>query len=104
MGGKSIVGNLDTEADESKITFLSHSLEKGEKAFESCHIKGVIFDCYQTLIDIHTEEHSLETYQVLSAWLAYQGVKIEPKKLWDTYILRYKIEWSIRRKYILKSE
>ena len=82
------MGNLETEADESNITFLSHSLEKGEKAFESCHIKGVIFDCYQTLIDIHTEEHSLETYQVLSSWLAYQGVKIEPKKLWDTYMFK----------------
>lgn len=82
------MGNLETEAEESKITFLSHSLERGEKAFESCHIKGVIFDCYQTLIDIHTEEHSLETYQVLSAWLAYQGVKIEPKKLWDSYMFK----------------
>lgn len=86
----------ETEADKSEVTFLSHSPAKGEEAFESCHIKGVIFDCYETLIDIHTDEHSLETYQVLSTWLAYQGVKIEPKKLWDTYMfkVRQKMENS----------
>ena len=88
MGGKNISGNSEPETDEGKVTFLSHSSLKGEEAFESCHIKGVIFDCYQTLIDIHTEEHSLETYEVVSAWLAYQGVKIEPKKLWDTYMFK----------------
>jgi len=82
------MGNQELEARKGEVTFLSHSLAKGEEAFESCHVKGVIFDCYETLIDIHTEEHSLETYQVLSGWLAYQGVKIEPKKLWDTYMLK----------------
>jgi putative hydrolase of the HAD superfamily len=61
-----------------------------EEVFESCQIKGVIFDCYQTLIDIHTDEHSLETYSILSAWLAYQGVKIQPEKLWDTYMFKVK--------------
>lgn len=80
--------NHELEASKDKVTFLSHSPAKGEEAFESCHIKGVIFDCYETLIDIHTEEHSLETYEVVSAWLAYQGVKIEPKKLWDTYMFK----------------
>jgi len=82
------LGNHELEASKDKGTFLSHSLVKGEEAFESCHIKGVVFDCYETLIDIHTEEHSLETYEVVSSWLAYQGVKIEPKKLWDTYMFK----------------
>jgi putative hydrolase of the HAD superfamily len=56
--------------------------------FENCQIKGVIFDCYQTLIDIHTEEYSFETNHFVSRWLAYQGVKIEPNKLWDTYMFK----------------
>ncbi len=80
--------NYEPETGKGKVTFLSHSPVKGEEAFESCHIKGVIFDCYQTLIDIHTEEHNLETYEVVSAWLAYEGVKIEPKRLWDTYMFK----------------
>ena len=90
MGRKSMPEIHETEAGESEVTSLSHSLGKGEDTFDSCRVKGVIFDCYQTLIDIHTEEHSLETYQVMSAWLAYQGVKIDPKKLWDTYMFKVK--------------
>ncbi|RXA20153.1 HAD family hydrolase [Methanosarcina sp. MSH10X1] len=88
MGGRSISDDYNLEKDEATTTFLSYSPRKGEEAFESCHIKGVIFDCYQTLIDIHTDEHNLQTYEVLSAWLAYQGVKISPEKLWDTYIFK----------------
>ena len=53
--------------------------------FEGCQIKGVIFDCYQTLIDIHTDEHDFETHKFLSSWLYYHGVRISPEKLWDTY-------------------
>jgi len=96
VGGKIISNDYKLEKGEAKVTFLSHSPEKGEEAFESCHIKGVIFDCYETLIDIRTEEHSLETYQVLSAWLAYEGVKIKPEKLWETYMfkVRQKMENS----------
>jgi putative hydrolase of the HAD superfamily len=67
---------------------LSHSSGKGEEAFESCQIKGVIFDCYQTLIDIDTDEHRLETYEIVTKWLAYQGVKIKPEKLRDTYMFK----------------
>ncbi len=91
MGGKSISENLGFESgeDEVKLSAIEPELKRDEK-FESCQIKGIIFDCYQTLIDIHTDEHSLETYEVVSAWLAYQGVKIEPRKLWDTYMLKVK--------------
>jgi putative hydrolase of the HAD superfamily len=88
MGGKNISGNYESETGEGKATFLSDTAGKEGKTFESCKIKGVIFDCYQTLIDIDTDEHRLETYEVISRWLAYQGVKIEPEKLWDTYMFK----------------
>lgn len=44
-------------------------------------IKGVIFDCYNTLIDIKTEDDSTETFSPVSNWLIYQGVKIDPEEL-----------------------
>ena len=56
--------------------------------FKGCQIKGVIFDCYQTLIDIHTEEHDPETHKFLSSWLNYNGVRISPDELWDTYLFK----------------
>jgi putative hydrolase of the HAD superfamily len=87
-GGKSISNNISgTERDNVSIKSDSAPAE-GEDKFETCPIKGIIFDCYQTLIDIHTDEHSLETHKVVSAWLAYQGVKISPEKLWDTYLFK----------------
>ena len=42
-------------------------------------IKGLIFDCYKTLIDIKTDERSRETNERVSRWLLYQGVRIEPR-------------------------
>jgi len=56
--------------------------------YKGCQIKGVIFDCYQTLIDIHTEEHEHETHEFLSSWLNYHGVRISPDELWDTYLFK----------------
>jgi putative hydrolase of the HAD superfamily len=46
-------------------------------------IKGLIFDCYKTLIDIKTDEGSWETNEKISRWLLYQGVRIDPKRLRD---------------------
>lgn len=69
---------------------MDNTARKNVKTFGSCQIKGIIFDCYQTLIDIHTEEHSFETHNFVSRWLAYQGVKIEPNKLWNTYTFKVK--------------
>ncbi len=88
--------NYRPEANKSKITLPNNPAAGKGCEFESCHIKGIIFDCYQTLIDIDTDENRIETYEVLSRWLAYQGVKIEPKKLWDTYMFkaRNKMEQS----------
>ena len=48
-------------------------------------IKGLIFDCYKTLIDIKTDEKSRETNERLSRWLLYQGVRIEPDRLREEY-------------------
>jgi putative hydrolase of the HAD superfamily len=56
--------------------------------YEGCQIKGIIFDCYQTLIEILTAEHEHETHKFLSSWLDYQGVRISPEELWDTYLFK----------------
>ena len=48
-------------------------------------IKGLIFDCYKTLIDIKTDEGSRETNEKVSKWLLYQGVRIEPDRLREEY-------------------
>lgn len=52
-------------------------------------IKGLIFDCYKTLIGIKTDEGSRETNERVSKWLLYQGVRIEPDRLREEY--RWKI-------------
>jgi putative hydrolase of the HAD superfamily len=48
-------------------------------------IKGIIFDLYNTLIDIHTDEESINTYEAVSNWLIYQGVKIPAEDLKNDY-------------------
>ncbi len=48
-------------------------------------IKGIIFDCYKTLIDIETDEDSISTWEPVSRWLIYQGVKIPPEELMSSY-------------------
>jgi putative hydrolase of the HAD superfamily len=47
--------------------------------------KGIIFDCYKTLIDIETDEDSSSTWEPVSKWLIYQGVKIPPEELMNAY-------------------
>ena len=48
-------------------------------------VKGVIFDCYKTLIDIKTDEKSISTYQPVSRWLMYYGVNISAEDLMREY-------------------
>lgn len=48
-------------------------------------IKGLVFDLYNTLIDIRTDEDSIKTYEPVSKWLIYQGVKISPDDLMGEY-------------------
>jgi putative hydrolase of the HAD superfamily len=48
-------------------------------------IKGIIFDLYNTLIDIDTDEESINTYEAVSKWLIYQGVRIPAEDLLKDY-------------------
>ncbi len=48
-------------------------------------INGLIFDLYNTLIDIRTDEDSGSTYEPISKWLIYQGVRISPDELRSEY-------------------
>ncbi|QYZ80414.1 HAD family hydrolase [Methanofollis formosanus] len=48
-------------------------------------MEGVLFDCYDTLLDVSTDERSLESYRHLCIWAAYQGVRIDPEVLRDEY-------------------
>jgi len=59
-------------------------------------IKGMIFDLYNTLIDIRTDEESLSTYEPVSKWLIYQGVKISPEDLKAEYRLLVKKDMESR--------
>jgi putative hydrolase of the HAD superfamily len=59
-------------------------------------VKGVIFDCYKTLIDIKTDEKDLKTYEPVSKWLMYHGVNISPQDLMNEYRWRCKEELEIR--------
>ena len=52
---------------------------------EEMGIKGLIFDLYNTLIDIRTDEDSINTYEPVSKWLIYQGVKISADDLKAEY-------------------
>ena len=55
------------------------------REYEDREMKGILFDCYNTLIDIQIDEDSLATYEPLSRWLTYQGVKIGPADLMREY-------------------
>jgi len=48
-------------------------------------IKGLIFDCYKTLIDIKTDEGCWETNEQVSNWLRQQGVEIDANRLREDY-------------------
>ncbi|MGB3907936.1 MAG: HAD family hydrolase [Methanomethylovorans sp.] len=64
--------------------------------FDISRIKGIIFDCYGTLIDIETDENDYYTYDTVSKWLKYKGVNIDPDDLKLEYHsrIRYKMEVS----------
>ncbi|MCB4790576.1 MAG: HAD family hydrolase [Elusimicrobia bacterium] len=47
--------------------------------------KAIFFDIYNTLIKIKTDENDFKTYEFLSNWLAYKGVKITPRGLLSQY-------------------
>lgn len=49
-------------------------------------IRAVVFDIYKTLIDIRTDEESLEPFAFLSRWLSYYGVSTGPLALRLRYL------------------
>lgn len=53
-------------------------------------VKGVMFDCYKTLVDIKTEENSARTFEPVSGWLMYHGVNISAGDLMREYQWRCK--------------
>jgi len=63
------------------------------------NVKGIMFDCYKTLIDIKTSESSIETYQPVSKWLMYHGVGISPQDLMNEYKWRCKEEMKRCREW-----
>ncbi len=48
-------------------------------------IRGILFDLYGTLIDIHTDEDSDEIYRAISHFLTYQGISLDPQEIRDQY-------------------
>jgi len=68
--------------------------KREEKGFVG--IKGLIFDLYNTLIDIKTDESSIETYEQVSKWLIYQGVNISAEDLKNEYVRRVKEDMESR--------
>ena len=56
---------------------MSQRNYKGEiSMLQNGKIKGLIFDCYKTLIDIRTDERRRDTNERVSKWLLYNGVRI----------------------------
>ena len=49
-------------------------------------IRAVVFDVYKTLLDIQTDEESLDSYLSLSRWLSNHGVEINALDLRLKYL------------------
>lgn len=49
------------------------------------NVRGIVFDCYNTLLDVKAKESSISTYERLSNWLLYKGVRINPEELRNKY-------------------
>lgn len=65
-------------------------------------VKGIMFDCYKTLVDIKTDEKSISTYEPVSRWLMYHGVIIGPQELMNEY--RWLCKEEIEHREAIHSE
>lgn len=65
-------------------------------------VKGVMFDCYKTLVDIKTDEKSINAYEPVSKWLMYHGVNINSQDLMNEY--RWRCKEAIERRREMHSE
>jgi len=96
------LGKLDNWLIGAQILDQNHHIYtfKGgfsvDKHEELEGIKGIIFDCYDTLIDIKTDEDSIETYRTVCNWLIYQGIKIGPEEFLTEYKRMVKEELESR--------
>ena len=81
--------NIDPRVKDNNIDefnpIYSQQIHRGLPMLQNGKIKGLIFDCYKTLIDIRTDEKSQETNERVSNWLLYQGVKIGSDRLREEY-------------------
>jgi len=55
-------------------------------------ITTVIFDIFNTLLHIQTDERMGYAHEFLSTWLSYQGIQIEPYELYEAYQHYTKVE------------
>jgi putative hydrolase of the HAD superfamily len=58
-------------------------------------VKGILFDCYDTLIVVEIDEESLQTFGEVAEWLHYQGVRIEPEILKKEYHSRIREQMDL---------
>ena len=62
-------------------------------------IKAILFDFYQTLVEIKTDETKDELWQVLASFLEYRGADVGPDELRELYHreMRERLEGSLER-------
>jgi putative hydrolase of the HAD superfamily len=73
------------DRDRKNPKYAEIKNKRGCFMLQNGKIKGLVFDCYKTLIDIKTDEKSQETNERVSNWLLYQGVRIGPDRLREEY-------------------
>jgi putative hydrolase of the HAD superfamily len=49
------------------------------------NLKVVLFDLYGTLVDVRTDEHRPELWDMLARYLRYQGLSVEAKGLYSSF-------------------
>lgn len=57
--------------------------------------KNFVFDVYGTLVDIHTNEYDIETWQKLANTIAFYDVNYTAEELKETYFMS--CDWQIRQ-------
>ncbi|MDE6029504.1 MAG: HAD family hydrolase [Clostridiales bacterium] len=48
-------------------------------------MKNFIFDLYNTLVDIHTDEHSVDSWLGVAGFFSARGVEVAPQRLIELY-------------------
>lgn len=66
-------------------TFLAKPLDFAPPIMYNHAMKNFVFDLYNTLICIHTDEHSEDSWQGVVKFFAERGIKSDPKTLISLY-------------------